>query len=636
MATFLLTDLRGGMSDHHPASLPDNQVASAYNISYGNSMLGGRRNGSTDVVPILSAITIGIAIHRPSSDPAADEYWMITEFGAIQEFRRFSLAFLPVGGTLVTPTPADVFQPAARLISTADLHGKLFLAIQNSANRLHVWDGTVLRRVGLAPPTAAPTVTNTGVGTFSTTRYYRTRFLAEFGVTILRKSEPSAQVTFVPNGTSIGAAIARPALIGEGETGWAVEESINNADWYDIAHLSVATTTYTDSLAATAVATTGTLAAAIGAYAYPRSPTRLVVDRDRLVMFGDHTDPARDSDMVWTPVGSDSSGVGNDERVPASTVNTLRLDAQEGGGITDAIAYDTQILAFKRRRVYLMTHTGQTRQAAYSMNRLSATFGALRDSVIEFVDAQGRACIYFFDPVQGPMSYGAEGFRILLPHLKTFIKKTFDTRTAELLSGARSCAVTRVASLNEVWWALPPLGAAYPLNVLVYNTETGGATVSEYPFQTTALAVDATGFPLIAWYGPGATAVVVRGNVEGALDDIGHTFRGRFTTRAYRPTALMAKFMTNGAVLEAQPSLGVTITVKMIRDYGLETKSVAGVITASGSGELYVIVPMDDATLSECTSLQLEIGDATSGSIRQWFLECLGLKYSDGTGNAGR
>ena len=40
-----IVDLRGGASDAHPATLPDNFVEQAWNLTYHQSQLGRRRNG---------------------------------------------------------------------------------------------------------------------------------------------------------------------------------------------------------------------------------------------------------------------------------------------------------------------------------------------------------------------------------------------------------------------------------------------------------------------------------------------------------------------------------------------------------------------------------------------------------------
>jgi hypothetical protein len=37
------------------------------------------------------------------------------------------------------------------------VHGKLFFAYKSDQDRLHVWDGTSMRRVGLKKTTTAPT-----------------------------------------------------------------------------------------------------------------------------------------------------------------------------------------------------------------------------------------------------------------------------------------------------------------------------------------------------------------------------------------------------------------------------------------------------------------------------------------------
>ena len=80
-------------------------------------------------------------------------------------------------------------------VDWASLHGKLFIATKSDVNRLHVYSPSWadIRRTGLAPPTAPPTVTNVvGVPqTYFDARAFRTRLTRQVnGVTLLR-SEPT-------------------------------------------------------------------------------------------------------------------------------------------------------------------------------------------------------------------------------------------------------------------------------------------------------------------------------------------------------------------------------------------------------------------------------------------------------------
>jgi hypothetical protein len=67
------------------------------------------------------------------------------------------------------------------------------------------------------------------------------------------------------------------------------------------------------------------------------------------------------------------------------------------------------------------------------------------------------------------------------------------------------------------------------------------------------------------------------------------------------------------AAVVAKAASGVTIDVKAIRNFGLETKTFTATLTPDGS-EDPVIVFLDDFDISECNALQIEFADQASPS----------------------
>lgn len=613
MPVLPINDLRGGESDEHPATILENQVAEAQNVDWWKAFVAGRRNGSDDVITALLSELTALIVYTPNSASTNDRLWSLNEAG---EWVSYDAGYAP---TTHAPSPADVFLPANGA-NGASLHGKLFLAAKTTdsgaaaLSRLHVFDGTTLRRAGLAPPAAAPNVTNTGAGTFSGTRYYRVRYIEKSGSTILRRSEPSSETTFVPSGTGLSARITKPAAVDEGETDWEVEESINNADWYRIATVAVGTTTYDDSLATTVVATSGTLSDDIGDYEVQESYRYLAVDRDRLVGFGNHEDPTKDSDVVWTPVGNDTSGVGNDERVPRDTGNRVRLDGQDGGPITAGASFDGRVIAYKEHRIYSLTQTGQ-RQSAYIPQPASRTYGAIKGSVIEAVDQAGRPALYSFDSKVGPVRMGAMGVEVLCPQLQAKLLTEINFTASTVVSN-----VVYHADRGQVWWHLAGTGEDTPSFRWVYDVKSGGSSFHTLPNNARAA---------VLWIGkPHITAdggLLVKCDVEGATDDYGNAFRAFVRTRAYELGALIGRFGVKAAMVEGDAAT-VTLTFKLVRDYGLETASVTFMLTAAGS-EDYVIKSLDNARISEASSFQIEIGDAAEVSVTPWQLHRIVVKW---------
>src|SRR5262245_3648959 len=110
----IIGDLRGGMSDEHPAKLEQNQVAYAQNVEYWLGWLGGRRNGSSQfAAPGVN--TYFLFRHQPSNDPTADRLWA---FFSDNTAKFYDTAAASTSVTLMD-TPA-----VANGMDFASLHGK--------------------------------------------------------------------------------------------------------------------------------------------------------------------------------------------------------------------------------------------------------------------------------------------------------------------------------------------------------------------------------------------------------------------------------------------------------------------------------------------------------------------------------
>jgi hypothetical protein len=291
------------------------------------------------------------------------------------------------------------------------LHGKMFLAYRSNIDRLHVWDGTNLRRTGLIPQYLTPTAVDSGAaGTLSGTRYYRQRGVVMSGTTILLRSEPSAVLTFHPAGTFSSITITKAASTGEGETHWELEASLDNANFYRLARTLVATPTVIDTTSVNSGYNGYPLAEGVEDYALIPSCRYLAVDTDRLIWAGSYEQPALDARVGWTPVYA-ADGVGNDERMETDTDPFRDLDAQDTGritGLSDSVLGANWV--FKQRAIYKMIRTG-VRTNAYEFDKYTDVFGAIPGSVVEGVDGTGQPCLYFLDRDQGPCRLGMGGIK---------------------------------------------------------------------------------------------------------------------------------------------------------------------------------------------------------------------------------
>jgi hypothetical protein len=250
----VIDTLRYGYDDDTSAhELPADACTLARNVEFWNSSLGERRFGCEPVVLSSSGLdTETTVVHAvewyPDGNPQHPEWFVIAATPGVS-YKIAKRSYLGVW-TAVTAADAIVTtEPNIYRIHSASVNGKLFVAYPSAVDRLHVWDGTTFRRAGLGQPVAAPTAVTTGSGTYSGTRFFRIRYVIQDGDgNVLVRGEPSDSYTFYPPGTGAGALITRPALLGEGETHWEVEASDNDTDYYMIATVVAATTTYTDTI----------------------------------------------------------------------------------------------------------------------------------------------------------------------------------------------------------------------------------------------------------------------------------------------------------------------------------------------------------------------------------------------------
>jgi hypothetical protein len=620
MPELLLTDLRGGINDNHPATIRDNQVAEAWNIEYWTATLAGRRNGCASAVTGLPQQN-WFGVHTPTSDPDDDRLWA---FDADHVFMFYDDAY---ADTTPSVTPADLFLGVD--VSAVSLHGKFFFAVQSTTsggtalNRLHVYDGTQIRRVGLAATSAAPTVADQGAGVFSDTRYYRTRW---FDSVNNLQSEPSSTQTFVPSGSGASARISRPALINESETHWIVEESVDNANFYQIASVTVATATYDDSLTSAQVTTSDfELSPDEGEYVPPRSARILVPDEDRLIAMGDYENDDLDSRVVWSPVGA-APGIGNDERIPID--NFIDLDAGTDGGITGAERFESKIIVFKRSTIYGLSRTGAA-QAAYLPSIYSRTHGAMKDSVVAGTDSQGRPVIYFTDPKVGPCVFGPQGVLELGQNIQQLWRRVNQSNSVTMRAVYH-------AQKRQVWWHVALDAATEPDTRIVYDAQSGGFVLHTVPGDSVTACVEWNEQPHLGVQKAAfATHAIVRADEDGATDDAGVTFRAYVLTRAYRPGSLIGRSEIKGGVFDSEALAGVSISARIVRDYGAESGDFRSVSLAPAATEDYVVTPVDDLRMGSCTAVQIEFGDESARAVSPWVVNSLGLRWELQRGNLG-
>jgi len=629
LSEFNIPTLRGGLNNSDPPlSIAPDQCVTATNVEFLRSMLGERRRGTSAVT--LPASLSGkerisfLFRHVPGTDNTEAELWAFgfTNGGASQFARKTSSwADISISDTV------NISGFAPYQMCAASLHGKMFLALDTNVDRLHVWDGTTLRRTGLAEP-AAPTGANQGSGTLAGRRYYRVRYTVQSGGTTLRRSEPSDALTFDPNGTSSAVRITKPASISESETHWELEASIDNANFFVIATTVVGTTTVDDTVDYTlGYAYSGyELSEDVGDYSLQWSARYLVVDEDRLLWGGSWETSSQSSVVAWSPVGQ-ADGSGNDERWEADTDPFVNLDGLEGGPLTGlSTAISGEIWATKFNRIYKLVRSG-IRSRAYDTICMSKARGALHGSLVPAVDQNGKPCLYALDPAIGPIRIGQGG----IVQCGADIRTTWES--IHLDATQVTCTGIFYPATRQVIWNIATGSSNIPTLALVLQTNqqreseeglrrgwsvfdgdrTRGLTMALFSTNIEANTVrNRTLVPFIGLEGLGLLHMCDTGDTDN-----GTTYAAQIRTKPFTLRSLMQQFGVKSALLLAKAVTGAKVTVSVIRNFGLETTSIVEDVELDAEGnETQVMKLLDSLVGSELRVAQFDFSDTSPAGTR--------------------
>lgn len=633
-----IVSLRGGFNDTDPQHLLANdQCTIANNVEFFHSSLGERRRGCEALSMTSSSlddetVIVHLSEFFPTTSVTAPEMWgfSATAGTSVSIARRNSGVWNPV-----VPTDAvDTAAPDIYKIVAATLNSKHYFAYHSAVDRLHVWDGTTLRRTGLAAPGAAPTGADSGgAGTYSTIRYYRVRYVVLSGTTVLRRGEPSAVLTATPDGAHASYTITKPATISEGETHWELEASADNATFYRIARTVVGTTTYVDSAAPSTYATTGVLSESVGAYLLQPSAKFVGVDGDRLVWGGHFTDATLKSTVGWSPVLADP-GAGNDERSPivdtggTDIANTKNLDPTDGGeltGISDSV--NGAWYAFKWNHIYRMSRTNDETDA-YEAITISKARGAIPGSILSGIDELGRACIYFIDPQFGPSRLGLFGLQTIRGVRTTW------RRANTLASKVQARGVYYQDKQQIIWVVATDTNDSPTLGLKLQVTETrsdsgDGSSAGEGASRGWSLfdgklatAYAMTIFHEVVSGDPSPAVYTLRARPFGGYTspdfiqrwdvgttDNGTTFRAVIRTKPFIVAGLLQKWGALVGTLLAVSNAGLSVVVKLIRDFGKETSDPVTTDLLPEFSEPIVVKDFDNLHMSGARAIQVEFSD---------------------------
>ncbi len=625
----IFDDIRGGRNGIDPPwAIAENEVVDAVNIDLYGTRLGHKMNG-TGTSGVVFGTTLDTAIHLlhrhvPGTSDTAAELWGID---ANQIGRMAGTT------TFVNVTLKDAISGTnAWDWDCCSIRGEIVFAYSSAQTRAHLWDGSTVRRAGLAA-SAAPTAGNTGAGAYANVlRYYRQRSTRQSGGITLGRSEPSASVSFTPSATGASARVTQATVIDEGETHWEVEASIDNVTFYRIATVAIGTTTYDDSAATTSY-NSNPLSASTGFYTLQKSYRFVRADQNRVLGYGSWTSTDKQNRIEYSAVIG-SSDVGDEERVDTTTNYFNDLDENDSGppaGLGGPVM--GLFFAFKRRQTWLGTPTGQTTQP-YRWDKISASIGCIsHKSIAVAEDQDGNPALYWLShrgPYRWTLQHGVEyigrGIEdLLLGPTDTMFYRTSSGTVGHILYYPDKRQVW-------MWWSSNAQSANFYYNVGFYDVITGGW--SRQPASDALGRVQAAAAclfsntigstmsndlkPYCSQQLPGGSSSILKADIANSADFV----QAYVITRAYEPGGAGYYGEIGDAVLMAAASSGATITLYALADFGLQTQAASLSLTPAGTEASMTKRVQDSALSGDVIWVQHRYGDA-SATAGNWNIDRL-------------
>jgi len=633
-ARFVIDDLRGGRNGFDPPlSLAKNEAADMVNVDLYQTHVARKRNGgvtfTTTSAPPVSVVDTLIR-HVPGVSDSDAELWMCDSSKVITR--------MAAGTTFASPTIKDAVTGNPWDVVGLSINGLLSLAYDDgngATGRHHVWDPVAnsIRRAGIHSPTAPTVADGGGVGTYAAVlRYYRQRSTVQVGGITVRRSEATASVAFTPDGAHLNATITLGAGSSEGDTHFEIEASLDNATFYRITTVTVATATYADS-AATTTYNTNPLSAATGVYTLQRPYKFTAGDQNRHLGYGSYYSADKQSRIEFSAVAG-SLDVGDVERVDTTTNYFVDLDEADSGGPTGIGGpINGAYFAFKFKQTRMLTPTGQT-SLPFQVTVLSKTVGCVaHKSICVAEDEYGRPAIYWMSH-RGPYRYGANGLQYIGKGVADYILGP--TATIYLVSPDQRLAHTIFhQDKRQVWFFVTTTTgfAAASRSLLIYDVDTGGWTrftgtkfasaVCSVMFSNTPGATMSLDLkPYIGVDANGSSNTIFKYDT-GTTDPEGN-FQAYILTRAIEPGGTGFYGEVGNAVISAPVASGVTISTTAVGDYGQNGKNATGsnVLTAVDSETRVTRVMEGSALTGDLITVQHQVGDDTAVS-NSWSLDRL-------------
>lgn len=632
----VIADLRGGRNGTDPPmSLADQHCVEAFNVDwYGGATFARRRNGCVALAMTSAPFTGKVSWmgrHVPSTDETAAELW------GMDDAATPLIGRLAGGTSWSTPTLKDVPTGNGWDMTSASLNATFFLAYQSGQARLHVWDGSTVRRAGITMPPVPVPVDNGGAGTYpAVQRYVRYRYAVQSAGITLRRSEPSAGVAFTPSGGALSWGAAAPTALNEQETHYEIEVSLDNATYYVLQTVAIASS-WASSVLTTAYGAL-TVSAVIGTYTIQKPYRFIAADQGRVLGFGSYTSTDKQDTIEYSAVVGDLN-VSDAERVPVG--NTITLDENDSGVPTGLVGpVNGAFYAFKYRQVWKLTPTGSS--PPYSKLAISKTIGAVGPQAIKVgEDEAGRPCLYWMSH-RGPYRYSVYGLE--------YVGHNVEDKTQGINSGTTlNLAATKVVShlqwhgdKRQMWCWIATGANNDPDTILKLSVgHVQSATAQPVP---DAWSVDV---------GPAARCSVMFSNTVGATmsrdlkpyfglagtnDTISKADTGNQDNGAnYQSYVLTKLYPEDLGALMAVEKVGIiaatsaaTVTCTTVNGSGLSSNSDTVDLTAAGS-ETRVLRPFGSGVQTATAPwVQFQIGDGSAQNVT-WQIDAILVARTEGS-----
>lgn len=640
--TLVMLDFSGGLNSAEPADqIGASQLADLRNLEFRRGKSLKRRRGSTDpltnnTIFAANSSVVTLFRHTPGSSETAMELWGMSN-DTTPELGRVA-----AGSAWAAVTLGDAITAAADawFLRGVSFNGKLFLPYNSSVDRLHVWDGSSVRRVGLAQP-AAPTVADTGAGAYAAIlRYYKVAYLTIDASSNRIYSPLSSSVSFTPSGAGTAARVTRPALLGESETNWSLFGSADDVNYYLLANVAAGTSTFDDSTNPVDYPTVSPANAGLPTgsdyFTPPISGKFLLADGAQLLMAGSHESTALSSTVYYTAaLNSSGFSIMDDERIPST--NRIDVDPQLGGGITGlgGPIYGTPVV-FKADRMYVLNPTNDP-TLPYTVQLLSDAIGCVSYQSICMGEDENGAPALYWAARRGYYRYGVAG----LEYLGADIEDLWSTVNLSATYGI-TAAYHRAA--GQVWVFLPTGSDNTPSVRLKFHVARGqrvggggvrggwtrddgnGATCTAIcmfantPGATMSLDLK----PYIAKVA--STGKVYRADADSVNRDDAdaQTYTAYAITRAFE-MQMGTQFGAQNFYLQGVGESSVTLDVAPRKNFEA-SDSVTAIAATLATTRGQVAVP--GLEISECQMLQVRVADQ-SALNQHWTLDRIAVRIRE-------